>query len=164
MLESRSVEIESSFNRENDSQNESTLFVKTVSNPPHGVLLRNSFFYFTHTKRTILIAASIMSASSCLSSKSLGLYRSILREHKRRLPAKMKALGDTYVKQEFRLHKEAKPDHLKRFIQSWENYLMTLQTQSKGNIGTNINADDVSRMTEEQKQKMRGLMDSAIKK
>jgi hypothetical protein len=76
----------------------------------------------------------------------------------------MKALGDTYVKQEFRLHKEAKPEHLNRFIQSWENYLMTLQTQSEGNIGTNIDVDDVSRMTEEQKQKMRGLMDKASNK
>jgi hypothetical protein len=76
----------------------------------------------------------------------------------------MKALGDTYVKQEFRLHKEAKPEHMTRFIHSWENYLSTLQTQTEGNIGANIAVDDVSRMTEEQKQKMRGLMEKATNK
>jgi hypothetical protein len=104
-----------------------------------------------------------MSAPNCLANRSLSLYRSILREHKVRLPPQMKALGDTYVKQEFRLHKEAKPEHLNRFIKSWENYLMTLKTQSAGNIGANIDADKVGRMTEEQKQKMRGLMDQAKK-
>lgn len=76
----------------------------------------------------------------------------------------MKALGDTYVKQEFRLHKDAKPEHMQRFVRSWENYLMTLQTQSEGNIGANIDADEVSRMTEEQKQKMRNLMDTTVSK
>lgn len=107
-----------------------------------------------------------MSAPNCMKNKSLTLYRSILREHKRRLPANMKALGDTYVKQEFRLHKEAKPEHLKRFIHSWENYLKTLLLQSEGGgkIGANIDAGDVSRMTEEQKQKMRSLMDNATGK
>lgn len=103
-------------------------------------------------------------SANCLANRSLSLYRSILREHKRRLPPQMKALGDTYVKQEFRLHKTAKPEHLNRFIQSWENYLTTLQTQSKGNIGANIDVDDVSRMTEEQKQKMRNLMDTTTRK
>jgi hypothetical protein len=103
-------------------------------------------------------------SSKCMASKSLSLYRSILREHKLRLPAKMKSLGDAYVKQEFRLHKEAKPEHLRRFMNSWENYLQTLQTQAEGGkIGVNIDANDVNRMTEEQKQKMRGLMDKATK-
>ena len=104
-------------------------------------------------------------SSKCMATKSLSLYRSILREHKLRLPAKMKSLGDAYVKQEFRLHKEAKPEHLRRFMNSWENYLQTLQKQAEGGgkIGVNIDANDVNRMTEEQKQKMRGLMDKATK-
>ena len=97
-------------------------------------------------------------------SAALALYRSILREHRRRLPPRMKALGDSYVKQEFRLHKEAKPEHLKKFMMSWESYLVNLRGQSEGKIGVNIDADDVGRMTEEQKQKMRSMMDSATKK
>mmetsp|Transcript_15678 Transcript_15678/g.26135 ORF Transcript_15678/g.26135 Transcript_15678/m.26135 type:complete len:108 (-) Transcript_15678:157-480(-) len=105
-----------------------------------------------------------MSSSKCLANRSLSLYRSILREHKRRLPAKMKALGDTYVKQEFRLHKEANPEQLNRFIHGWDNYLKTLQSQSEGNFGTNIDANDVSRMTEDQKQKMRSLMNNTTNK
>ena len=37
------------------------------------------------------------------------LYRNILREHKRKLPYEMKEIGDSFVKNEFRLHKSAKP-------------------------------------------------------
>lgn len=50
-------------------------------------------------------------------------------------------------------------------MNSWENYLQTLQKQAEGGgkIGVNIDANDVNRMTEEQKQKMRGLMDKATK-
>lgn len=76
----------------------------------------------------------------------------------------MKALGDTYVKQEFRLHKDAKPEHLSRFITSWEKYLVTLQEQSGGKVGMHIDADDVSRMSEDQKRKMRDMMDNATGK
>jgi hypothetical protein len=69
----------------------------------------------------------------------------------------MKQLGDTYVRQEFNLHKEAKTEQLYRFMQSWENYLVTLQSQKVGSFGQDMQADDVNRMTEEQKKKMQNL-------
>lgn len=57
------------------------------------------------------------------SSRATGLYRSLLRAHKKHLPAKMKELGDSYVKAEFKLHKTAKPEQIERFYKEWENYL-----------------------------------------
>ena len=57
-------------------------------------------------------------------SKSLSLYRSILRAHSKFLPSGMRDLGDKYVKAEFRQHKNVtNEDHLKRFFQEWEQYL-----------------------------------------
>jgi Complex1_LYR-like len=58
------------------------------------------------------------------------LYRSILRAHKRYLPQKMKELGDTYVKSEFRLHKGAQPEQARQFLDAWQSYLS--QTVSAG--------------------------------
>ena len=39
------------------------------------------------------------------------------------MPAEMKSLGDTYVKSEFKAHKNAKTEHLTAFFQEWDNYL-----------------------------------------
>ncbi|CAB9500815.1 dehydrogenase assembly factor 3, mitochondrial [Seminavis robusta] len=58
--------------------------------------------------------------------RALGLYRSILRAHKRCLPPEMKQLGDTYVQSEFKLHKTAKPEHLTAFFREWESYVEEL--------------------------------------
>jgi len=61
------------------------------------------------------------------SSRATSLYRSLLRAHKRHLPAKMKQLGDSYVKTEFKLHKhQAKPEQVERFFVEWENYLQQI--------------------------------------
>ena len=59
------------------------------------------------------------------------LYRSILKEHKNRLPAPMRNMGDAYVKNEFVLHLEAKPEHVTQFYTAWEEYLAGLRTRGK---------------------------------
>ena len=59
------------------------------------------------------------------------LYRSILRAHKKYLPTEMKQLGDTYVRSEFRAHRDAKPEHLTGFFQEWENYLSQLTVTAR---------------------------------
>lgn len=56
-------------------------------------------------------------------SRALGLYRSLLKAHRNYLPREMRQLGDSYVKSEFKLHKNAKPEHLEGFFQEWEKYL-----------------------------------------
>lgn len=52
-------------------------------------------------------------------SRVRALYRRILLLH-RALPPDLKALGDQYVKDEFRRHKAVGPDEARRFLQEWE--------------------------------------------
>uniref|UniRef100_A0A1B8Y7A1 Succinate dehydrogenase assembly factor 3 n=1 Tax=Xenopus tropicalis TaxID=8364 RepID=A0A1B8Y7A1_XENTR len=47
------------------------------------------------------------------------LYKRILVLH-RMLPLHFKALGDQYVKEEFRRHKNASPQEAKLFMEEWE--------------------------------------------
>ncbi|KAF7252275.1 Succinate dehydrogenase assembly factor 3, mitochondrial [Varanus komodoensis] len=47
------------------------------------------------------------------------LYRKILQLH-RALPLELKALGDQYMKDEFRRHKSVGPEEAQRFLQEWE--------------------------------------------
>jgi hypothetical protein len=51
---------------------------------------------------------------------SLRLYKSIMRSH-RALPSGMRDVGDVYVREEFKLHKTAKPEHLGPFFEQWIN-------------------------------------------
>ncbi|XP_076769825.1 succinate dehydrogenase assembly factor 3, mitochondrial isoform X2 [Arvicanthis niloticus] len=53
-------------------------------------------------------------------SRVRSLYRRILQLH-RALPPDLKALGDQYVKDEFRRHKTVGPGEAQRFLKEWEN-------------------------------------------
>ncbi|XP_060052172.1 succinate dehydrogenase assembly factor 3, mitochondrial isoform X1 [Erinaceus europaeus] len=53
-------------------------------------------------------------------SRVWALYRRILLLH-RVLPPDLKALGDQYVKDEFRRHKTVGSDEAQRFLQEWED-------------------------------------------
>ena len=58
---------------------------------------------------------------------AISLYRNILRAHKRYLPHEMKGLGDSYVKNEFRLFKNVKDENqLDQFYSSWQQYLQQI--------------------------------------
>lgn len=61
-------------------------------------------------------------------SKVRSLYKRILLLH-RFMPIDLKALGDQYVKDEFKRHKAAAPAEVERFMNEWENYKSTLQSQ-----------------------------------
>ncbi|EJS42127.1 acn9p [Saccharomyces arboricola H-6] len=53
----------------------------------------------------------------------LVLYRRILRQHKQ-LPAAQRDMGDEYVRNEFKLHKDIdNPLHIVGFLASWQDYL-----------------------------------------
>ena len=52
-------------------------------------------------------------------SKVLSLYKRILVLH-RFLPIDLRALGDQYVKDEFRRHKTASTEEVKNFVTEWE--------------------------------------------
>uniref|UniRef100_A0A8C5XJ33 Succinate dehydrogenase assembly factor 3 n=1 Tax=Microcebus murinus TaxID=30608 RepID=A0A8C5XJ33_MICMU len=53
-------------------------------------------------------------------SRVRALYRLILQLH-RVLPPDLKALGDQYVKDEFRRHKAVGSEEAQRFLQEWES-------------------------------------------
>ncbi|XP_077472716.1 succinate dehydrogenase assembly factor 3, mitochondrial [Stigmatopora argus] len=61
-------------------------------------------------------------------SKVCSLYKRILVLH-RFMPIHLRALGDNYVKDEFRRHKTASPEEAKSFMVEWEDYKDTLQSQ-----------------------------------
>ena len=46
------------------------------------------------------------------------LYKIIFQLHKS-LPPELKAVGDGYVRNEFKLHKNAAPEHVKTFMTEW---------------------------------------------
>ncbi|KAL6457610.1 hypothetical protein MHYP_G00345730 [Metynnis hypsauchen] len=67
-------------------------------------------------------------ASSAHISRVRSLYKRILMLH-RFMPIDLRALGDQYVKDEFRRHKSASPEEVKLFMKEWEDYKKTLQAQ-----------------------------------
>ncbi|XP_017578815.1 succinate dehydrogenase assembly factor 3, mitochondrial [Pygocentrus nattereri] len=67
-------------------------------------------------------------ASSAHISRVRSLYKRILMLH-RFMPIDLRALGDQYVKDEFRRHKSASPEEVKLFMKEWEDYKDTLQAQ-----------------------------------
>jgi hypothetical protein len=97
-----------------------------------------------------------------MSSRGLILYRSILREHKKKLPPVMRKLGDDYIKVEFKLHKEAKPEFLKSFYDGWDTYLNTLKQKKDGKVGINMDVEDRDKLNDEQRQKLIDLKNEAL--
>ncbi|AET37308.1 Sdh7p Ecym_1050 [Eremothecium cymbalariae DBVPG len=70
----------------------------------------------------------------------LHLYRRILREHRNLLPAQ-RLLGDEYVKNEFRLHKNTEnPIHVVGFLASWQDYLHMISNGAweEGTLSTSV--------------------------
>jgi hypothetical protein len=84
----------------------------------------------------------------------LKLYRDLFRLH-RKLPDSLKQLGDTYIKQEFRLHRNASPTHAKIFMEKWSMYKNTLEAQQE-NFGENIDYTS-NNFSKEQKDKLEQL-------
>ncbi|XP_076611480.1 succinate dehydrogenase assembly factor 3, mitochondrial [Chaetodon auriga] len=105
-------------------------------------------------------------AASAHVSKVRSLYKRILVLH-RFLPIDLRALGDQYVKDEFRRHKSASSDEVKVFMTEWQNYKDTLQTQvlesagdqlSSVKFGTHLPEKNLSNFQEEQIGQLYELM------
>ncbi|XP_074543304.1 succinate dehydrogenase assembly factor 3, mitochondrial [Halichoeres trimaculatus] len=99
-------------------------------------------------------------------SKVRALYKRILVLH-RFLPIDLRALGDQYVKDEFRRHKTAKPEEVTNFMTEWKNYKDTLQSQvleAAGNrlgpakFGADLSEGSLSNFQEEQIGQLYELM------
>ena len=93
------------------------------------------------------------------SSTFLIIYcRAILRAHRLKLPLDLRILGDDYVRQEFKQHKNAPVQFLPDFFRSWRDYLTMLSVQSgEGDFGMALNISEVSIMSKEQKDKLNAL-------
>ncbi|CAM4633930.1 unnamed protein product [Leuciscus chuanchicus] len=92
------------------------------------------------------------------------LYKRILLLH-RFLPIDLRALGDQYVKDEFRRNKSASGEDVTRFMTEWQNYKDTLQTQvleAAGNkklvFGADLSEDKLKDFQEEQMGQLYELM------
>lgn len=86
----------------------------------------------------------------------LQLYRRILRAHKN-LPTLQRELGDNYVKNEFKLHKDTdNPLHIVGFLASWQDYLHMI---SKGDwIEGSLTSDVLEKLSPEQVVQLYELM------
>ncbi|XP_039536692.1 succinate dehydrogenase assembly factor 3, mitochondrial [Pimephales promelas] len=92
------------------------------------------------------------------------LYKRILLLH-RFLPIDLRALGDQYVKDEFRRNKSASGEEVTRFMTEWTNYKDTLQTQvleaaanKKVVFGADLSEDKLKDFQEEQVGQLYELM------
>ncbi len=75
----------------------------------------------------------------------LQLYRNIVRTHRNVLPPPLRAMGDTYARDEFRRHWTPKTtkSQWQAFVQEWQRYLSMLQGQAdlqeqSGDIPDNV--------------------------
>ncbi|KAJ7386711.1 acetate non-utilizing protein 9 [Desmophyllum pertusum] len=89
---------------------------------------------------------------------ALRLYRRILNLHKN-LPVTSKALGDQYLKDEFRRHKNATREQITEFIQEWKMYadLLERQQQQGKGLGSQLSEDQLSSVNEEQLHQLYAL-------
>eukprot|EP00079_Xenopus_tropicalis_P031339 XP_017945110.1 PREDICTED: succinate dehydrogenase assembly factor 3, mitochondrial [Xenopus tropicalis] len=99
------------------------------------------------------------------------LYKRILVLH-RMLPLHFKALGDQYVKEEFRRHKNASPQEAKLFMEEWEVYASLLWKQAneklhssggKGIFGASLSQEKLNCFREEQIGQLFELMQETTK-
>eukprot|EP00090_Calanus_glacialis_P032658 TRINITY_DN5411_c0_g1_i1.p1 TRINITY_DN5411_c0_g1~~TRINITY_DN5411_c0_g1_i1.p1 ORF type:complete len:125 (-),score=28.87 TRINITY_DN5411_c0_g1_i1:55-429(-) len=97
------------------------------------------------------------------------LYKSCLKLH-RGLPIHFKAIGDTYVKDEFRRHKGADAQQTQIFMEAWAKYAIQISKQVglKGpltakKLGEDLKVDDLDNFSEEQLTQLYELYSEAKK-
>jgi Complex1_LYR-like len=84
------------------------------------------------------------------------LYRSILKLHRTALPAAHRAIGDKYIQAEFRAHKDAKQEHVERFMQGWNDYHKQLKKQAN-QFGRALRPEEEASLSSEQREKLQEL-------
>ena len=104
-------------------------------------------------------------APSQLGARGLRLFAGILRAH-RALPQQMRALGDAYVREEFRKHRDAKDKFLPAFFREWDAYLAQLAAApapAGGAVGRDLAPDEAAALTKEQLEQLARLHEEATK-
>ncbi|CAH0475476.1 unnamed protein product [Peronospora belbahrii] len=95
-------------------------------------------------------------------SKVLTLYKHILTLHRYKLEPHMRVLGDQYVRDEFKRHKNAASKFVPLFLREWEQYA-AMMSQKKNCFGQELSVEDQQLLDDEQKIKLRTLQDAAKK-
>ncbi|KAM8981486.1 succinate dehydrogenase assembly factor 3, mitochondrial [Sarcophilus harrisii] len=98
-------------------------------------------------------------------SRVRALYRRLLTLH-RALPPDLRALGDQYVKDEFRRHKGVGREEALRFLSEWEGYAAVLsqQTRAEGaQLGARLSQEQLDAFSPEQIGQLQELMQEATK-
>ncbi|EDW59494.1 succinate dehydrogenase assembly factor 3, mitochondrial [Drosophila virilis] len=91
------------------------------------------------------------------------LYKTILRLH-RGLPTELRALGDNYVRDEFRRHLKCNPMEAQLFMTEWARYASTITKQlglrgkPKGELGEPLDAQSVEMLKDDQVVQLYELM------
>ncbi|KAL3416612.1 putative ACN9 family domain-containing protein [Aspergillus fumigatus] len=136
----------------------------------HHPVLNLHHFLATYTMR--LFHRLLMATPSTMGSKSslsealallppLQLYRRILRVHRRKLDPEMRILGDSYVKSEFRAHRNVEnPLHIIGFLTEWQLYAQKLEGDAW--VGEKLDKSKLDKMSDQQIGQLYELM-QAIK-
>ncbi|EHN02898.1 Acn9p [Saccharomyces cerevisiae x Saccharomyces kudriavzevii VIN7] len=86
----------------------------------------------------------------------LVLYKRILRQHKM-LPAPQREMGDQYVRNEFKLHKDIEnPLHIVGFLASWQDYLHMISNGDWKDI--TLSSETLEKLSPEQVVQLYELM------
>ena len=97
--------------------------------------------------------------------RALDLYRNILRLHEEKLPVVMKSLGNSYVRQEFRIHMyglKTSESQFDMFLVAWHTYSKKLASQASV-IGEALAPEQKKLLNDDQKTKLRMLKDELEK-
>ena len=93
----------------------------------------------------------------------LPLYRRLLRIHRKKLEPEARLFGDTYVKAEFRRHKDVEnPLHIVGFLTQWQQYGQ--QLEGDGWKEEKLDAGFLDKMSDQQIGQMYELMQAIQKK
>jgi len=73
----------------------------------------------------------------------------------------MRAIGDAYVREEFKRHKNAEPKHLQQFFQQWLQYLEHLRNSTPDSFGRELSGEEVAALSEDQAGQLKNLAKAA---
>jgi hypothetical protein len=91
--------------------------------------------------------------------KALGLYRELLVLHKQKLPPAMKALGDMYIRKEFKTHMykgNCSKAQFDQFLNAWKSYAQTIRAQEAVR-GKELTAEQKRLLNDSQREQLNEL-------
>ncbi|KAL9643461.1 hypothetical protein ABK040_010076 [Willaertia magna] len=94
----------------------------------------------------------------------LSLYKHILKLHQLKLLPQQRLLGDSYVKQEFKLNKTDEEKFARPFVEEWLQYVEILENaEDAAIVGKEMPEEDVQSLSDEQKEQFYKLKEETEK-